>query len=378
MDQQTAKRLLAEGAFFILLDVPEGTEFGIDMKSWNTGEKFRGVKMIPPGLHYIFFSAVSDTGDTAPRTGFFKTFRKSEVLVKKWDKKNECISSEDVSENEVVQLKENILLLDNFLGPYPYSILDKWTSLTSCITSTLAERITPLSGYVQSALELESCTDADRPRGKRKSEDGETSAGQSSSKSPRLTEDTEHNFLPNLKVKEGTELRLTSFPERNYPENSTPSEITKHSLDSSYVLDQMISKYSVSTEILGEMQICYICFLVGHSLEAFEQWKKLFNLFCSCEIGIKKHRKLYDLFITMSDIHIKEIPEEFLADIVSNSNFVYVKLKQLFRSVKESDVDAPFKAKVGRFIQNLTDMYQWDFDNLDSEEEDEAPVIVDT
>lgn len=375
MDQLTAKRLLSEGAFFILLDVPEGTEFGIDMKSWNTGEKFRGVKMIPPGIHYIFFSSVSNIGDVAPRIGFFKTFRKSEVLVKKWDKRSECISNEEVPEDEVVRIKENILLLDNFLGPYPYDILEKWNDLTSCITTSLVEAVSPVSGYVQSALELESCSDAERPRGKRKSTSDEV-CDQFSPKTSRLTERTEHTFLPNLKIKEGTELRFTPFPARTYPENSTPSEVTKHSLDHSYVLDQMISKYTVSTEILGEMQMCYICFLVGHSLEAFEQWKKLFNLFCSCEIGIIKHIKLYDLFISIAEMHIQEIPEEFIADIVTNSNFTYVKLKQLFRAVKDADVNGQFKTKMGRFIHNLTTKYQWDFEHVDSEDEDEAPVIV--
>lgn len=135
MDQETAKKLYNEGGIFIFLNVPEGTEFGMDMKSWNTGEKFRGVKMIPPGLHYIFYSAASDIGDTAPRTGFFHTFKRSEVVVKKWDKKNECISSDAVSEVEIVRLKDNIRQLDNFLAPYPYDICEKWISLTSNITS---------------------------------------------------------------------------------------------------------------------------------------------------------------------------------------------------------------------------------------------------
>lgn len=55
MDQELAKRLLVEGATLVLLDVPQGTDFGVDMKSWNTGEKFKGVKMIPPGFHYIHY-----------------------------------------------------------------------------------------------------------------------------------------------------------------------------------------------------------------------------------------------------------------------------------------------------------------------------------
>lgn len=55
IDQRLARQLLLEGATLVFLDVPRGTEFGIDMKSWNTGEKFRGVKMIPPGPHYVYY-----------------------------------------------------------------------------------------------------------------------------------------------------------------------------------------------------------------------------------------------------------------------------------------------------------------------------------
>lgn len=138
MDKQNIQKLYEDGAIFIILNVPEGTQFGIDMKSWNTGEKFRGIKMIPPGIHFVFFSAVSDsTGDTAPRTGFFHNFKTGEILVKKWDKINECISNEEVSEKEVVGLKENIKALDDFLGPYPYDIYEKWSNLTAHISGII-------------------------------------------------------------------------------------------------------------------------------------------------------------------------------------------------------------------------------------------------
>lgn len=138
MSKETIQRLYEEGAILIVLKVPEGTEFGMDMKSWNTGEKFRGVKMIPPGIHYVFFSAISEaTGEKSPRTGFFHYFRVGEVLVKKWDKTNECISKDDVNEEEVVGLKENLRALDNFLGPYPYSIHEKWLNLTTHISGMI-------------------------------------------------------------------------------------------------------------------------------------------------------------------------------------------------------------------------------------------------
>ncbi|KAJ8929118.1 hypothetical protein NQ314_018232 [Rhamnusium bicolor] len=196
-------------------------------------------------------------------------------------------------------------------------------------------------------------------------------------KRSRLSDNAEEDLLPNLKPKEGTELRLTAFPENNYPEHSTPSEITQHCLDSSYVFDTMIACYQRPDDLLGELEFSYICFLVGHSLEAFEHWKKMFSLFCSCDVAIKKYRKLYDLFISLIEIQINEIPEDFLADIVTNNNFVYIKLRNLFRVVQNSDIDGQLKTKVDRFKNTLTEQYQWDFGHLDSDEEDEAPVVVD-
>ena len=55
MDNDLARRLFADGAALVLLDVPERTEFGMDYNSWTVGPKFKGVKMIPTGLHFIFY-----------------------------------------------------------------------------------------------------------------------------------------------------------------------------------------------------------------------------------------------------------------------------------------------------------------------------------
>lgn len=139
MNKASVQKLYENGAIFVILNVPEGTEFGIDMKSWNTGEKFRGIKMIPPGIHYVFFSAVAEgTGDSAPRTGFIHNFKTGEFLVKKWDQLNECISNDEVNDEEIVGLKENLRALDGFLGPYPFDIYDKWMNLTTHITGIVS------------------------------------------------------------------------------------------------------------------------------------------------------------------------------------------------------------------------------------------------
>lgn len=62
----------------------------------------------------------------------------------------------------------------------------------------------------------------------------------STSKSSRCSE---ANFLKTMRPKEGTCLRLSEIPKRPYPEGSTPAEITKHCMDSSYVLDVLIAQH---------------------------------------------------------------------------------------------------------------------------------------
>lgn len=55
MDPKVVNRLFDEGAFLLILNVPPGTEFGIDLNTFRTGEKFMGIKMIPPGIHFVYY-----------------------------------------------------------------------------------------------------------------------------------------------------------------------------------------------------------------------------------------------------------------------------------------------------------------------------------
>jgi A1 cistron-splicing factor AAR2 len=78
-----------------------------------------------------------------------------------------------------------------------------------------------------------------------RSSSGDAAASKQQRRSRPLTiEEKEEDLLPQLKPTPGTELRFTQFPERNFPEGSTPAEITHHSLDSTYVLETMIAKYT--------------------------------------------------------------------------------------------------------------------------------------
>ena len=55
MNPGLAEVLFREGATLFVLDLPEGSEFGIDFNSWNVGPNFCGMKMIPPGVHFVYY-----------------------------------------------------------------------------------------------------------------------------------------------------------------------------------------------------------------------------------------------------------------------------------------------------------------------------------
>lgn len=158
-----------------------------------------------------------------------------------------------------------------------------------------------------------------------------------------------------------------------YPEGSTATEITMHSMDSTYIIEHLLKTYDDEQEILGELQMAHICFLVGHVYEAFEHWKKLVHILCSVDSGLQKHSNIFTTFLTILHYQLKEIPTDFFIDITSNNNFLQTTLQVFFENAKCSDADEKLKKFVNKFQKNLTDIYKWDFESVPDED---LPVVV--
>lgn len=130
-------------------------------------------------------------------------------------------------------------------------------------------------------------------------------------------------------------------------------------------------------EIIGEMQLAFVCFLVGQSLDAFDHWKKLVSLICGADCAISQRRAIYVEFLKALDIQLVHVPEDTLCDIVANNNFIYHNLRKLFANIEfNSELDGRLKSYTSRFRERLTQKFFWDFSNLQEEDDDEAPVVV--
>ncbi|KAF3968639.1 hypothetical protein CMV_007500 [Castanea mollissima] len=64
--------LVKQGITLLLLDVPQYTLLGIDTQMFSVGPAFKGIKMIPPASHFLYYtSSTRDGKDFSPIIGFF-------------------------------------------------------------------------------------------------------------------------------------------------------------------------------------------------------------------------------------------------------------------------------------------------------------------
>uniref|UniRef100_A0A1A8NHL0 Protein AAR2 homolog n=1 Tax=Nothobranchius pienaari TaxID=704102 RepID=A0A1A8NHL0_9TELE len=370
MDPDVARRLFEEGATLVLLGVPQGTELGIDCKSWQVGPRFRGVKMIPPGLHFLHYCSVNSPscgGEIGPKTGLFLTLKPREILLANWDPKEEDLDfSASKNEEEVNRIRGTLRELDPFLGPYPYEVTRKWVSLTDHINEKLASDLQPLTGRICAfsdvvpELQFRHTKDrAEQPRN--------DTACQS------MKEGLDR--LPKMKHREGTELRFSVIPKKTYPPGATPAEITKCSMDLSYALEGVLEKKyeNQPLNLLGELQFAFVCFLIGNVYEGFEHWKSLLALLCRSEEAMRRRKELYLGLITVLYHQLGEVPPDFFVDIVSQNNFLTSTLQDFFQFATGPGVDGILQKKAEKFKTHLTKKFRWDFD---ADLDDCAPVVV--
>ncbi|XP_073092759.1 protein AAR2 homolog isoform X2 [Manis javanica] len=319
MDPELAKCLFFEGATVVILNMPRGTEFGIDYNSWEVGPKFRGVKMIPPGIHFLHYSSVDKANpkEVGPRMGFFLSLRQRGLIVLHWNAVQEEVDLSPAPEAEVEAMRANLQELDQFLGPYPYATLKKWISLTNFISEATVEKLQPENRQICAFSEVLPVLSMKHTKDR---------VGQNLPRCGTECKSYQEGLsrLPEMKPRAGTEIRFSELPTQMFPAGATPAEITRHSMDLSYALETVLSKQFPSSpqDVLGELQFAFVCFLLGNVYEAFEHWKRLLNLLCRSEEAMVKHHTLYINLISILYHQLGKIPADFFVDIVSQNNFL--------------------------------------------------------
>ncbi|KAI6657583.1 hypothetical protein LOD99_326 [Oopsacas minuta] len=340
LSQAQARHLYEQGATFLLLNLPPKSIFGIDTNSWEIGDKFKGVKMIPSGVHFIFCQSIGREGCTGPVIGFFHVFKPKELLVKEWDIKAEIFSSKEFSEIDLNPIRTDLRLYEPCLAPYPYDNLKTWVSLTNHVTDLSLAKI-GINGAI-SAFDI-----------------AEFSKGE---------------------TKEGC-IKFSHIPLPSISKGASPIDITRAHIDRSHILlDCLKNNYQDNcTSLFGEIQCSFLLFVYGHIYEGFEQWRRLVELLCSCDQALVTSSQLYSHFITILHFQLNTIPVEFLltndqsSKVITEQNiFLVPVLNNLFLNLKESSVCSELKDRADRFKSMLIHKFKWNFEVT----EEDMPVIV--
>lgn len=376
MNSDTARQLFESGGILHVLDAPKEMEFGIDMYSWQIGPQFQGIKMIPPGIHFCYYSERDSlTKQLANRQGFFIEIRQSNemFIVIRWSSSENLFQRQQLTTDEYELRRNQRYELDRLLGQYPLETYRQWLALSNHLRSDFLDKLLPLNGQICSA-EVFNVNQHEKHREEFHVPKNLTEA---ESRLPKMT--------PNPQFA----LRLTNIVYKQ-SSASSGSDLTRLKLDRTNELETIIlERYDSNISgLLTELQFSFLIFFLGQVYEGFEQWKRLLHLFCSCQKAFYRWPKIYIDFLQMIYFQLKyfgndsSLTEHLFVDIDQQDNFIYKSLENLFANVSAASSDdeqmegndwEKFLERCQKMKDFLRETYQWTFDD---EPEDEKPTIV--
>jgi A1 cistron-splicing factor AAR2 len=309
-------------AAVLLLDLPPAALAGIDLLSFTTTPRFRGVKDLPPGLHFVFTG--SSTAFSVRHGIWFRVQDNHQLTITRWQQPDEILAI-DVDETERMRWRANIgEIWEKGLTPYRQSSANNeelqdpsgdWLQLTSCISDELLGRIT--QGSLDN-LHLTSASSA--------TQDLDEIPGLSSSES-KIHPEKELRFLP-------IDLKRTWRPD------ATGRERTDAAQDRSWALNSLLSDWKDSSGdmILGELQFCFLVLLTLNNWSCLEQWKRLLTLVFTCKSAVPTHPDFFIRAIAtlrLQLMHCKDA-EGGLIDLADEGGSLLKSLLMRFRKGLES------------------------------------------
>lgn len=304
-------------AAILILDLPPSALAGIDLLSFTTTPRFRGVKDLPSGWHFILTG--SSTAFSVRHGLWYNVRDRHQLTITRWNQQDESLAVV-TDEAEQLRWRANIgEIWEKGLTPYRQSSESKdeaqdpsgdWLQLTSYISDTLLSRIT--QGDSES-LHLTSASSA--------SQDLDDIPGLSSSESKTHPE-KELRFLP-IDLK------------RTWRADATGRERTDAAQDRSYALNTLMSESQDpnGNDIIGEMQFCFLMVLTLNNWSCLEQWKRVLTLIFTCKTAVPTHSDLFIRAIAtlrLQLMHCKDA-EGGLIDLADEGGLLLKSLLTRFR-----------------------------------------------
>ena len=346
------------GSTVAVIGLPVGYYFGINTNMWAIGERFRGIRNIPTGLHYVYNSSPNDE----MRQGFFRYFRgQSDILVVQWDHTVESLVypvDQDESDFTVRRVRGDIQFVTG-LAPFnqcvPAESLEAWQSASCFITPDVVAKVQPING--------------------------------------RMFQSTQQ-ASPDLDTAESATIFWSEVPKFQIPPGATARDISGYHMDKTAHLMQFSDAAypSNGTGIIGELQAAFILFLVGQSYESFVQWKRVLELFLGCtESGIAKHHELFEDFMYALQFQVKQLPIDLFADPTFMGSdddisgrpqaFIIPLLSRFIECCKDETIQQyqVLRKRVAELERILCEKFGDEWTTFaEGDDDEDGPVVVDT
>jgi A1 cistron-splicing factor AAR2 len=309
LDPDAARELVLRGAALIFLDVPEGTALGIDQRTFLVGPNFKGVKMVPPGMHAVSYaSSCTHQGGFGPTTALFVHVGASRIAAWRWQRAEETLRRiEDDDEIAALEKALKSFQLDSQLAPYDLPSYATWQTLSGYISPDVVDAVAPVGGNINILTEapavglsgslpvtaaeiaLEEKLAKNREKRKQQQQQGSQQKAPMGAEPENSVEGLE-NEKKRMPAPHAGRCFFTPLPRLIKRAGLSPGELTALNLDKSAALHEALAGSFRGREdaLLGEFQFAFLAFLLGHSLEGFAQWKSFLSLMFGCYQAVEE------------------------------------------------------------------------------------------
>lgn len=365
---------------------------GIDTQFFNINQIFRGIKLVPAGIHLLHYSIPSENANgivdelpsesaigSSARYGFWFHCCDGDVLILRWDEQAENFFMIDPHKEEE---KLNYSKCLNELGDiyslmvtYPVNDQEWFRNLVNYIDFELVQEFIPsdndaftreVSSMMPSKEENMVLVDA--------------------------LEKAKPDAVSSLEDQSGKELSYTIIQFKlSKGKTESVSKVTENYLDKSWYLDQL---YGNDVELMfGEIQLSFINFVILGNFCSGMQWLNIIKLILMSKEFMLSSQRIALNFLTIFEHQLKKLPKEYLMDDLALNNLLDL---QTYSTVIENFAHDIFpkdtwgsggrcgKMKLAGFIkekwQAILDLnkskFNIDFENLNSSKFDDNKIEI--
>jgi len=420
---QTARNLAETGGTVLAMGVPEGTVFGIDHQVFLVGPRFRGLKMVPPGPHFISTRPAGAEAGFAPVTGEFLWVEPRSTHVRVWDAAEEHLKGPaDPDDEPRLAQAARSPAFDASLAPYDLRGAGRWRALSGHITRETLDRVSPIGRVITMEPEgggappgprtaAERAMDAHLAEARRAragagggagagagagaggSEGGSERAGEAPPGAGRSEGGAEGvgEGGPGAGAGGG---RCYYLRVPRVARGGAGASVTAANMDRSGELEALVAGRlrGRAGELVGELQHAFVALVMGQSLQGLAQWRALLGLLLQCDGAMLGGALGPTLFADVLDAVAGQVGavgkddggpgsaalgEGFLEEVLRGS-FLRQQLGGVFEVLRGAGAAAPARLReaAGRLKGALREHAGWDPDLEWLGDDEDGPAVV--